>query len=74
VPSTWSTALEQAAPGQIPSGAAAVTIVGIRYREGIWKTQLMRTTREVAFTVFAVCPSERTCALLRLSLPDRPLE
>ena len=73
LPSTWSTALEQATPGQIPSGAAAVTVVGTRHREGLWKTEDVRTTRAVAFTVFAVCPQGHSCKLLRLSLPDRPL-
>ncbi len=73
VPSTWSTALEQATPGQVPSGAAAVTVVGTRHREGLWKAEHVRTTRTIAFTVFAICPQRHPCSLLRLSLPDRPL-
>ncbi len=74
VPNGWSTALEQAAPGQIPPGATAFTVVGTRHREGSWATEVMRTERQVAFTVFVVCPDREPCALLRLSKLDQPLE
>jgi len=74
VPDAWSTALEQAASGQIPRGAAAFTVVGSRQRAGTWDTEVMRTERKVTFTVFVVCPGLEPCRLLRLSQLDRPLE
>lgn len=74
VPEAWATALEQAAPGQIPQGATALTVTGTRHRTGTWKTQALNTERQVAFTVFVVCPAKETCTLLRLSQPDQPLE
>lgn len=74
VPDAWSTALEQAAPGQLPRGATALTIVGTRHRAGTWNTEVTRTERQVSFTVFIACPGLDPCALLRLSQLDRPLE
>ena len=74
VPRAWSTALRQAAPGQIPPDAAAFTVTGTSHREGIWGTEPLHTERQVSFTVFIVCPSETPCSLLRLSQPDRPLD
>ena len=73
VPDGWSTALEQAALGQIPPGAAAFTVVGIRHRTGTWDTEVIRTERKVAFTVFIVCSTREPCVLLRISQLDRPL-
>lgn len=74
VPDAWSTAVGQAASGQIPPGAAAFTVVGIRHRAGTLGTEVIRTERQVAFTVFLVCPSREPCALLRLSQLDQPLK
>ncbi|WP_104125963.1 hypothetical protein [Cryobacterium sp. Y57] len=74
VPVAWATALEQAAAGQIPRGAAALTVVGTRHRAGTWDTDEMRTERQVSFTVFVVCPGQKSCTLLRLSKLDHPLE
>jgi hypothetical protein len=74
VPDAWSTALEQAAPGQIPVGAAALTVLGTRYRAGTWDTEILRTHRMVAFSVFVRCPGSDPCTLLRLSQLDRPLQ
>ena len=74
VPAAWATALEQAAAGQIPRGAAALTVVGTRHRAGTWNTDDMRTERKVSFTVFVVCASQEPCTLLRLSKLDHPLE
>ena len=73
VPSVWRTALEQAAPGQIPPGAEAFTLAGVRHREGTWTTKTVHTERKVSFTVFVVCSGEAPCALLRLSRLDQPL-
>jgi len=73
VPTAWTTALEQAAPGQIPRGAEAFTLVGVRHREGTWTTKAVHTERKVSFTVFVVCSGEAPCALLRLSRLDQPL-
>ena len=79
VPDAWITAIDQAADGQLPPGATAYTINGIRHRSGIWDTDPVETTRPVSFTVFLTCPSAgpefRTspCRLLRLSALDTPL-
>ena len=74
LPDTWSAALAQAAPGQIPKGAVAYTIVGIRHRSGSWGAEPVESDRSVTFTVFAACPSTAYCTLLRLSQLDRPLK
>ena len=74
VPAAWATALDQATAGQIPDGAAAITVVGTRHRTGTWDTEVVRTDRTVAFTVFVVCPGQASCTLLRLSQLDQPLE
>ena len=74
VPAAWATALDQAAAGQIPQGAAALTVVGTRHRAGTWDTDEIRTERAVSFTVFVVCPDQESCTLLRLSKLDHPLE
>ena len=73
MPAAWATALEQAGAGQIPQGAAALTVVGTRHRAGTWNTDEMRTERQVSFTVFVVCPGQESCSLLRLSKLDHPL-
>jgi hypothetical protein len=73
-PESWSAALEQAAAGQIPRGAAAFTVVGTSHRVGTWNTEVIRTERSVAFTIFIACPEGQRCALLRLSQLGRPLE
>ena len=74
VPGTWATARAQAAPGQLPEGATAITVAGVRQRTGIWGEQEMRTGRRITFTVFVACPAGERCVLLRLSRPDAPLE
>lgn len=80
VPGAWATAVEQAAPGQLPDGATAYTITGTRHREGIWGTRPEATSRPVAFTVFIACTpptpgrgGSGMCELLRLSQIDNPL-
>lgn len=81
VPEAWETAVEQAAPGQIPDGAVAYTIEGTRHREGIWGTDPVEASRPVSFTLFLVCtpptPGRGTasglCEVLRLSQLDNPL-
>lgn len=79
VPQAWVTARVQAAPGQLPAGAVASTITGVRHRAGIWGTSPVATAHPVAFTVFATCPPARpgyaagACRLVRLSGPDHPL-
>ena len=74
VPDTWSDALAQATPGQIPRGAVAYTLTGTRHRSGSWGAEPVQSERAVAFTVFAVCPTLENCTLLRLSQLDRPLK
>jgi hypothetical protein len=73
-PATWATATEQAAPGQLPPGATAYTVVGTRYREGTWDAQLISSAGEVAFTIFIACPVDEVCRLLRLSGVNERLE
>lgn len=74
VPNSWTTALAQAAPGQLPRGASALTVDGTRRREGTWGADVVSTTRHVSFTLFLACEGQEPCTLLRLSLLDRPLE
>ncbi len=75
VPEAWAAALEQAAPGQILPDTIAYTITGIRHRDGTWNDQPVTYTAPASFTAFVVCaPSYPECHLLRLSLPDEPLE
>jgi hypothetical protein len=81
IPQAWETAVDQAAPGQIPPGTLAYTISGTRHRDGIWGTEPVETARPVAFTVFIVCTppapgrgaGSGSCELLRLSQVDNPL-
>ena len=74
VPDVWATAVAQATPGQIPPGATAYTIVGVRHRSGMWADQPTETESRVTFTVFIACPDGDTCRLLRFSRLDEPLE
>lgn len=73
VPDSWATAVAQAAPGQLPPGAIAYTIAGIRHRAGTWADQPTTTESAVTFTVFIACPRAEDCRLLRLSRLDEPL-
>lgn len=81
VPEEWETAVEQAAPGQMPAGAVAYTIEGTRHREGIWGTDPVEASRPVSFTVFLVCTpptpgrgaGSGECEVLRLSQLDNAL-
>lgn len=73
VPKAWSTALRQATPGQIPRGAAALTIVASAHRQGVWNSDAIRTNRNVTFTIFVRCPGDEPCTLLRFSQLDKPL-
>jgi len=74
VPESWSTALQQATAGQLPPGAAALTITGTSHRVGTWNTEVIRTERPVSFTIFVACREGQPCVLLRLSQLDRPLK
>jgi hypothetical protein len=76
VPSRWAEAADQAGPGTV-----AHTVTGTRRREGVWRDQPVVFAEPVAFTVFAACPEPGRaaargagCVLLRLSLPNRPLD
>jgi hypothetical protein len=74
VPAAWATAVTQAAPGQLPPGASAYTITGVRHRDGVWDGEPITTASDVAFTVFVACPRAEACRLLRLSRLNEPLE
>ena len=74
IPKSWSTARDQATAGQLPPGAAALTMTGTSHRVGTWDTEVIRTERPVAFTVFVACLEGQPCVLLRLSQLDRPLK
>lgn len=75
VPSLWPQALAEAGPDGLLPGTTAYTINGTRHRAGIWEGASVSSTHEVSFTVFFVCaPSYPTCHVLRLSLPDQPLD
>lgn len=80
VPDAWSTAVSQAAPGQLAEGATAYTVTGTRHRSGTWDTTLAETSRPVTFTAFLTCTpitqgdASGGCRLLRLSELDNPLK
>lgn len=73
VPDAWADALAQAQRGQLPAGATAITIEGIRHRSGDWNGDPVSADQQVAFTVFIACPPKRTCHVLRLSQLNNPL-
>lgn len=73
VPDSWAGAVDQARPGTIPAGAIAYTIAGTRHRTGVWDGQQVADARAVSFTIFAACPDDGSCRLLRLSALDTPL-
>lgn len=73
VPDAWADALAQARPGQLPDGAAAYTIEGIRQRSGVWNGDPVTAEHPVAFTIFIACPAEDPCYVLRLSQLNNPL-
>lgn len=74
VPEAWHEAMRQARPGQIPSGATAVTIQGTRHRAGTWNGRPVGEDFPVSFTVFLACPTGGSCHVLRLSQLDNPLK
>ena len=73
VPDTWARTVEEALPGALPPGAVAYTITGIRHRAGSWEGQDIADVRPVSFTIFAACPPDDSCRLLRLSAVDTPM-
>ena len=58
--------------GLLP-GATAYTVTGTRHRTGVWEGQGVTDARPVSFTIFAACPDDEDCRLLRLSALDTPL-
>lgn len=75
LPDGWAQAVKQAAPGQIPSGATAITIEGTRHRSGDWDGRPVGEDFPVSFTVFLACqPGADSCHALRLSQLDNPLK
>lgn len=74
VPDAWADAAAQAKPGQLPPGAIAYTVDGIRHRGGVWNDTAETLSVPVAFTLFMACPLDGDpCYLLRLSQLDNPL-
>lgn len=74
VPDAWADAAAQARPGQVPPGAIAYTIDGVRHRNGVWKDTAETLSVPVSFTLFMACPLDGDpCYLLRLSQLDNPL-
>lgn len=75
VPEAWADAVGQAPPGQVPTGASAVTIEGTRHRAGTWNGTPVTDDFQVAFTIFIACPAKAdSCHALRLSQLDNPLK
>ncbi|MDR1188523.1 MAG: hypothetical protein LBK95_13895 [Bifidobacteriaceae bacterium] len=72
-PAAWDDAVAGARPGQIPQGAAAWTVAGVRHREGVWEGEPVSYEEPVAFTLFTACDEAGGCRLLRVSLPGQPL-
>lgn len=56
IPDAWADAQAQALPGQLPAGATAYTIDGVRHRDGTWDGRPVTATRDVSFTIFLTCP------------------
>lgn len=86
IPAAWADAQAQALPGQLPDGAVAYTIDGVRHRDGTWDGQAVTASRDVSFTIFLTCPPpaastqtvdaeavDGSCFVLRLSRLDKPL-
>lgn len=74
VPDAWAGVLVQARPGQLPPGAGAFTIDGVRERDGTWNGSPEALKEAVSFTVFIACPRAKDpCYLLRLSQLGSPL-
>ena len=73
VPEQWDEA--KAAGGDaLPAGTIAYTIEGVRHRSGVWFDKPVTSEHPVAFTIFLACaPATDHCALLRLSILDKPL-
>lgn len=75
IPAAWTRAV---AAGQIPDlapGTTAVTVSGIRHRDGIVADQPESWTGPVTFTMFVVCPPDGDgCWLARLGAPGKVLE
>lgn len=75
VPTLWEQALREAGPDGLAPGTTAYTVTGVRHRAGIWESEPVTSSHDVAFTVFIVCgPTYPECHLLRLSRLDEPLD
>ncbi|WP_340537641.1 hypothetical protein [Nocardioides sp. GXZ039] len=75
VPTLWEQALAEAGPDGFAPGTTAYTVTGVRHRAGIWESEPVASSHDVAFTVFIVCgPTYPECHLLRLSRLDEPLD
>ncbi|MDR3106604.1 MAG: hypothetical protein LBU05_00145 [Bifidobacteriaceae bacterium] len=74
IPLGWEEAKAAAKPGDIPDGAAAYTITGVRRRDGAYQGEPVHAEQPVSFTLFVACaPAWPECHLLRLSQLDNPL-
>jgi hypothetical protein len=74
VPEGWS-AIQREGRDRLVPGTVAVTIVGVRLREGEWNGDRTSAAHPVTFTVFVGCsPGFDRCHLLRLSVLGEALE
>jgi hypothetical protein len=74
IPKSWSNIVRDNGE-QLPEGATAVTVEGVRHRDGIVDGKLTTSRSTVAFTVFLGCQrGYGRCHLLRLSQLDNPLK
>lgn len=73
VPKSWSNIVRDNGE-QLPEGATAVTIEGVRHRDGIVDGKLTNSRNDVAFTVFLACQRAYGRCHLRLSQLDNPLK
>lgn len=75
VPTLWEQAVREAGHDGFAPGTTAYTVTGVRQRAGIWESEPVTSSHDVAFTVFIVCgPTYPECHLLRLSRLDEPLD
>ena len=74
IPEAWEDAVAVGGDA-MAEGTVAYTVTGIRHRAGVWHGEDEVSARDVAFTMFLTCPpAGDPCHLLRLSLPDQPLQ
>ncbi|GAA1873928.1 hypothetical protein [Myceligenerans crystallogenes] len=76
VPDAWTRAVEDRRTADLAPGTVAVTVTGVRHRDGVVAGEAESSTYEVVMTMFIVCPPDDGggCWLARLGAPGKVLE